>query len=271
MQGKVAVVTGSTRGIGRGIAEMFAAEGARVVVCGRSRDDGEEVRAGIVAKGGEAIFVPTDVGIEDQVRALMQAAVDTYGRLDVLVNNAAPTELMGPGREDRAVDAMTTESWDRILRVALTAVFWCCKYAVPAMRTAGGGAILNISSGASTHGVGGLDAYTAAKGAMNALTRSLAVEYAADGIRTNCLVLGMVLTSPGAHVMVDDPVLGPAIKAIHLTRVGIPDDVAYAATYLCSDEAAFVTGAELAVDGGVTCRLAVPNISEAAVDLDAGP
>jgi NAD(P)-dependent dehydrogenase (short-subunit alcohol dehydrogenase family) len=96
----------------------------------------------------------------------------------------------------------------------------------------------------------------------------MAVEFAADGIRANCLVIGMVLSSPGASVMVDDPVLGPAIRGLHLTRLGVPQDVAYAATYLCSDEAAFVTGATLAIDGGVTCKMAVPNISAADVDLD---
>jgi len=268
LAGKIAIVTGSTRGIGRGIAEMFAAEGARVVVTGRSREAGNEVKSAITGAGGEAIYVPTDVGREEDIAAMVAVTLAAYGRLDILVNNAAPTELVGPGREDRAADALSTESWERILRVALTGVFWSCKHALPAMIAGGGGAILNISSGASVLGVAGIDAYTAAKGGINALTRSLAVEYAPRGIRANCLVLGMVLTSPGAVAMAEDPVLGPAIRSIHLTRLGVPADVAYAATYLCSDEAAFVTGAALAVDGGVTCKLAVPNLSEAAVKLD---
>jgi 3-oxoacyl-[acyl-carrier protein] reductase len=135
------------------------------------------------------------------------------------------------------------------------------------MVKAGGGAIVNISSAASILGTPGLDTYTMAKGALNTLTRSMAVEYAPDNIRSNCIVSGMVLSSWGAHKMMEDEHIGGATKAMHLTRLGIPDDIAYAAIYLSSDESAFVTGALIPVDGGVTCRMPVPDISAANIDI----
>ncbi|MGQ0805572.1 MAG: SDR family NAD(P)-dependent oxidoreductase [Actinomycetota bacterium] len=267
LAGKVALITGSTRGIGRATAVRFAEEGAAVVVTGRSTDLGAEVEREIRGAGADAIYVPMDVGNEEDVRAAVAAGVDRYGRLTTLVNNAAPTEIMGPGKQDRGVTDLENEGWDAILRVALTGVFWACKHAIPALIEAGGGSVLNISSGASVLGVPGLDAYTAAKGALNSLTRSIAVEYASANVRCNALVVGMVLTGEGAHVMAEDPVLGPAIRAIHLTRLGRPEDIANAALFLSSDEAEFVTGALLPVDGGVTAKMNVPDISAAAVEL----
>jgi NAD(P)-dependent dehydrogenase (short-subunit alcohol dehydrogenase family) len=268
MEGKVAIVTGSTRGIGRATATRFAREGARVVVCGRSEDAGREVEEEIRAAGGEATYVRTDLANEDDVVAMVRAAVDRFGGLTTLVNNAAPTELMGPGRLDRRVTELENDAWDAIMLVALKAVIWSCKHAIPAMAASGGGAIVNISSAASILGTPGLDTYTAAKGALNALTRSLAVEYAPDNIRANCIVSGMVLTSEGAWKMMEDPVIGGATKAMHLTRLGMPDDIANAALFLASDESAFVTGAVIPVDGGVTARMPVPDISAADIALD---
>jgi meso-butanediol dehydrogenase / (S,S)-butanediol dehydrogenase / diacetyl reductase len=268
LQGKVAIVTGSTRGIGRGCAIRFAAEGASVVVTGRTEDAGREVEAEIRDKGGEATFVRTDLGREHDVVAMVRAAVQGYGKLTTLVNNAAPTELMGPGRLDRRVTELENDAWDSIMLVALKAVVWTCKYSIPEMAKAGGGAIVNISSAASMLGTPGLDTYTAAKGALNTLTRSMAVEYAPDNIRSNCIVSGMVLTSEGAFKMMDDPVIGGATKAMHLTRLGVPEDIANAALFLASDEAAFITGAVIPVDGGVTARMPVPDISAADLSLD---
>jgi NAD(P)-dependent dehydrogenase (short-subunit alcohol dehydrogenase family) len=267
LEGKVALVTGSTRGIGRATAVRFAAEGASLVVTGRSQDDGRAVEQEIRDAGGEAVYVPTDLAKEDDVVAAVDAAIDRYGRLTTLVNNAAPTELMGPGRLDRRVTELTNEGWDSIMLVGLKAIMWMCKYAIPRMIEAGNGAIVNISSAASILGTPGLDTYTALKGALNTLTRSIAVEYAPDNIRCNCIVSGMVLTSEGAFKMMDDPVIGGATKAMHLTRLGLPEDIANAALFLASDEAAFVTGALLPVDGGVTCRMPVPDISAADIDL----
>ena len=272
MRGKVAIVTGSTRGIGRATAVRFAEEGASVIVTGRTEDAGREVEQEIRDAGGEATYVRTDLSVEADVVAAVQAAVDTYGGLTTLVNNAAPTEMMGPGRADRRVTELENDAWDSIMLVALKAVVWACKYAIPeiasTVRDAGeGGAIVNISSAASMLGTPGLDTYTAAKGALNTLTRSIAVEYAADGIRSNCIVSGMVLTSEGAFQMMEDPVIGGATRAMHLTRLGLPIDIANAALFLASDEAAFVTGAVVPVDGGVTARMPVPDISAADIDL----
>jgi meso-butanediol dehydrogenase/(S,S)-butanediol dehydrogenase/diacetyl reductase len=267
MDGKVALVTGSTRGIGRGIAERFAAEGAAVVITGRSEDDGRAVADGIAAAGGSAAYVRADLSIESDVAGVVAAAVERFGALTTLVNNAAPTELMGPGRSDRSVAEVADDAWDAIMTVALKAVVWACRHAVPHLAVAPGAAILNVSSAASLLGVPGLDTYTAAKGAINALTRSMAVEFAPQDIRVNCVLPGMVLTSPGAFALMDDPVIGSATRAIHLTRLGIPADIAHAAVYLCSDESEFVTGVLLPVDGGVTARMNVPDISAAAIDL----
>jgi meso-butanediol dehydrogenase / (S,S)-butanediol dehydrogenase / diacetyl reductase len=264
---KVAIVTGSTRGIGRATAIRFAAEGASVIVTGRSEDEGKEVERQVRDAGGQATYVRTDLGNEDDVRAMVKAAVDGYGKLTTLVNNAAPTELMGPGRLDRRVTELENDAWDSIMLVALKAVVWACKYSIPEMVGAGGGTIVNISSAASILGTPGLDTYTAAKGALNTLTRSMAVEYAPDNIRSNCIVSGMVLTSEGAFKMMEDPVIGGATKAMHLTRLGLPDDIANAALFLASDESAFITGAIIPVDGGVTARMPVPDISAADLDL----
>ncbi len=268
LAGKVALVTGSTRGIGRATAQRFAAEGACVIITGRTREAGAEVEEGIRKAGGEATFVPTDLAREADVKAAVGAAISRYGKLTILVNNAAPTELMGPGRLDRSVAEITDDAWDQILRVGLKAVLWACRHAVPRIAEAGGGAIVNISSAASVLGVAGLDAYTASKGALNALTRSMAVEFAPQQIRVNGIVSGMVLTSPGAHKMMADPVLGPATRSMHLTRLGLPEDLANAALFLASDEAAFITGANIPVDGGFTAKAAVPDISAAKIELD---
>jgi NAD(P)-dependent dehydrogenase (short-subunit alcohol dehydrogenase family) len=267
MADKVAIVTGSTRGIGRAIALHFAREGAKVIVTGRTEKAGHEVEQEIRAAGGEATYVRTDMASEDDVIAMVRAATEHYGKLTTLVNNAAPTELMGPGKSDRRVTELENDAWDSIMLVSLKAVVWSCKYAIPEIAKAGGGSILNISSAASMLGTPGLDTYTAAKGALNTLTRSMAVEYAPDNIRSNCIVSGMVLSSPGAFKMMEDPVIGGHSKAMHLTRLGIPDDIAYAALFLCSDEAAFVTGALIPVDGGVTARMPVPDISAADIDI----
>lgn len=268
LEGQVALVTGSTRGIGRAIVERFAAEGAGVVVTGRSRDAGAEVVSGIEASGGDACYIPVDLAREDDVASAVAAANERFGRLTVLVNNAAPTDLVGPGRGDRALHHVSDDDWDAIMTVALKQLVWCARHAVPAIVDAGGGAMVNISSAASLQGVAGIDAYTAAKGAMNALTRSLAVELAPHGIRVNTIVCGMVLTSEGAFQMMEHPVLGPATRSLHLTELGRPEDIANVALFLASDEARFVTGHNLVADGGATAKMAVPDIS--ALDLDLG-
>lgn len=243
LRGKVAIVSGSTRGIGRSIAEMFAREGAKVAVTGRTVDRGEKVVANIRSAGGEAEFFPLDVTSEESVRSVMDAAATRFGRLDVLVNNAAPTDAVSTLVKP-LVD-YTTEEWNRILLPTLTGnVFWACKYGIPHLIAAGGGSIVNISSGQSVVGLSGFAAYSAAKGAVNSITRTLAVENARHNIRVNTIIVGRVISHSKDS--------GVGVGGGHLTRLGVPDDIAYCATWLASDESAFVTGSLVTADGGFT-------------------
>jgi NAD(P)-dependent dehydrogenase (short-subunit alcohol dehydrogenase family) len=240
LENKVAIVTGSTRGIGRTMCEMFAKEGAKVAVTGRTVARGEKVVNLIKEAGGEAAFFELDVMQEDSVKRLMDNVVDRFGGLHVLVNNAAPTVEIGTNIK-RLVEN-STEEWDLILKSALTGnVFWGCKYGIPKMVDSGGGSIINISSGQSVLGISGFAAYAAAKGGMNALTRSIAVEEAPRNIRCNTIIVGRVLSKGDA---------GHGILPGHLTRLGIPEDIAYTAMFLAADESAFVTGSEITADGG---------------------
>jgi meso-butanediol dehydrogenase/(S,S)-butanediol dehydrogenase/diacetyl reductase len=268
LSGKVALVTGSTRGIGRAIATRFAAEGAAVVLTGRTETTGHSVQEEIRAAGGDATYVCADFSREQDVERAVGIAIKRYGTLTTLVNNAAPTDMVGPGRGDRSLGEITDDAWDAIMTVALKQLVWCARYAVPHLAEADGASIVNISSAAAMRGVAGIDAYTAAKGAINALTRSLAVELASSGVRVNTIVCGMVLTSEGAVQMMDHPVIGPATRALHLTRLGLPEDIANVALFLASDEAAFVNGVNLPADGGALAKMAVPDISAADLQLD---
>jgi NAD(P)-dependent dehydrogenase (short-subunit alcohol dehydrogenase family) len=243
LEGKVALVSGSTRGIGRTIAEMFAKEGAKVAVTGRTVDRGEKVVANIRDAGGDAEFFRLDINEEDSVRGVVEATVERFGKLDTLINNAAPTDVVSTTMKP-LVD-YTTAEWEGIIRATLTGnVFWSCKYAVPHISAAGGGSIVNISSAQAVIGLTGFSAYGAAKGAINALTPTLAVENAPHNIRVNTIVVGRVISHKADT--------GVGIGAGHLTRLGIPSDIAYAALWLASDEAAFVTGSLVTADGGFT-------------------
>jgi NAD(P)-dependent dehydrogenase (short-subunit alcohol dehydrogenase family) len=243
LDNKVAIISGSTRGIGRTTAEMFASEGAKVAITGRTVDRGEKVAAGIREAGGEAEFFALDVTDEDSVHSVMDAVADRFGKLDVLINNAAPTDAVST--QVKPLIEYTTEEWNRILDATLTGnVFWACKYGIPHLIAAGGGSIVNISSGQSVVGLSGFAAYGAAKGAINAITRTLAVENAEHNIRVNTIIVGRVI----AHAKDTGVGVGPG----HLTRLGVPSDIGYCATWLASDEAAFITGSLVTADGGFT-------------------
>jgi NAD(P)-dependent dehydrogenase (short-subunit alcohol dehydrogenase family) len=242
LNGKVALVTGSTRGIGRSICEMFAREGAAVAVTGRTVERGQRVVDRIRDAGGDAEFIRLDVTDEQSVQDCVDATVERFGRLTTLVNNAAPTDVVSANIK-RLVE-FTTEEWNAIIVGALTGnVFWTTKYAVPHLVAAGGGSIVNISSGQSVVGVAGFAAYAAAKGGMNSVTRTIAVEEAPRNIRCNAIVVGRVVAKGDS---------GAGITPGHLTRLGVPDDIAYVATWLASDESAFVTGSVVTADGGYT-------------------
>jgi NAD(P)-dependent dehydrogenase (short-subunit alcohol dehydrogenase family) len=241
LAGKTAFVSGSTRGIGRSIAEHYASEGAKVAVASRTVAKGEKVVARIQEAGGEAKFFPLDVTDEKSVQGAIDAAADHFGGLTTLVNNAAPTDLVV--QNFKPLHEYTTEEWDSILLGTLTGnVFWASKYAWPHLAASGNASIINISSGQSQLGYKGLGAYGTAKGGVNSITRTLAIEGAADGIRANAVVVGRVVSSPGDSGLHT----GPG----HLTRLGNPMDIAYACTWLASDEAAFVTGSLVTADGG---------------------
>ena len=251
----VAVITGASRGAGAAMAERFAAEGARVVLVGRNAERGAEVLDGIQATGGEGVFLTADVAVEDDVARLMSEVAERFGRIDVLVNNAAPTDLVTSAM-DRPLALQTTEDFDRIVKVALYGTFWCCKYAIPQMQPNGRASIINISSITSIEGQPSVPSYSAAKGAINSLTRQLAVEYASAGIRVNTLLFGAIDNERLQSVPI--PGLRDALRKQQLTRLVNVDDCANAALFLACRESACVTGQMLVLDGGAFAKGAMP-------------
>jgi NAD(P)-dependent dehydrogenase (short-subunit alcohol dehydrogenase family) len=242
---EVAIVTGSTSGIGREIASVFAREGASVVVTGRDVQRGADTTAEIMAAGGRATFHPADLAAEAECASLVARTVEEFGEVTILVNNAATSDVA-----DTPVHDMGTAAWEQILRLDLTAAAWMCREAIGAMLDAERGAIVNISSRASLQGIPGHAAYSAAKGGLDALTRSIAVDYADQNIRCNSIAAGYVLNERRDHAITDER--RAALHARHLTRVGTARDVANAALFLASAESAWITGTTLPVDGGST-------------------
>ncbi len=258
LYGKVALVTGSNRGIGRGIAKMFASEGAAVVVTGRNEELGRAVVHEIVEMGGRAVSLPADISDEASVERLVAGTVDTFGGLDVLVNNAAPLEDVA--RAGSPVATSDTASTEHILRVALLGPYFAIKHAVPHMQAAGGGSIVNISSTATITGLAGQPAYSMAKGGLNALTVNVAYDYG-PSIRCNAILAGMVNSGTGRRTAEfnADPAWKAAQGAMHVTRAGEVDDIAALATFLAAD-AGYITGALMVADGGATIKTNMPII-----------
>jgi meso-butanediol dehydrogenase/(S,S)-butanediol dehydrogenase/diacetyl reductase len=265
---KVALVTGGTRGIGRGIVEMLAAEGAAVAFTGRSEGDGRAVENAVSETGGRALFVRADNGVEDDVAAAVRQTVSAYGALTTLVNSAISDDVSS-GR-DSHVDETDNDTFGNILRIALMGTFWACKYAIPAMRNAGGGSIVNISATSSKRALPHRPAYHASKGAINAMTRQMAADYGKDDIRVNTIVVGFIFTgSPQMAAILADPVSRAAFqKNIVLPRFGEPADIAAGVVYLASDDSKYVTGAELTIDGGALCHQLLPEFDYAAIAAD---
>jgi NAD(P)-dependent dehydrogenase (short-subunit alcohol dehydrogenase family) len=234
--------------MGAAEARLFAREGARVVIGDVLEAEGAAIEAEISAKGGEAVFVRLDVTRESDWAQAVASTVQRFGKLDVLVNNAG---IGGVGR----VDETATEAWDRVMEVNAKGVFLGTRAAIPAMRRAGGGSIINISS---QLGLVGMDdsspQYTASKGAVRLLTKTTALQYARDGIRCNSVHPGPIVTPMTERRRAEPAVYQRMLSRIPLGRYGEPDEVAYGVLYLASDESAFVTGSELVIDGGWTAQ-----------------
>ena len=252
LEGRVALVTGATRGVGEAIARRFAAEGASVVIVGRTVARGEEVARSIDESGGAASFFPGDVSSEADVEASVAHAVARFGGLNILVNNAIPTDQMAAAM--KPIDEYTLEEFESILRVILSGTFLNIKHGVKAMLASGGGSIVNISTMASVMGMASLPAYSTAKGGINALTRYVAAEYGKQGVRCNAIIPG-ILANEANSAVTQLPALQAAIEDQHLVpQLGTNDDVAGLAAFLASDEARFVTGASFITDGGFSIR-----------------
>lgn len=258
-RGRVALITGGGSGIGRAIAFGFARRGGTVAVVDRSGESASQVVDEVAAAGGRAVAIIADVARPKDIDAMVAQTMASFGRLDVLCNNAFGAQAAGRRRRGR-LDMLDQELWDHTIDVGLTAVMRATKCVLPIMRRQGGGAIVNTASISGLRGDDGMAAYNAAKAGVINLTRSVAIENARDGIRANCIC-------PGA---IDTPLLQGALAiagfaaaltaAIPLGRLGRPEEVADVALYLASDLATYVTGAAIVVDGGLTAKTGIPSL-----------
>ena len=246
LEGKVALISGGARGQGAVEARMFAEEGASVVIGDILDEQGKQTEAELQELGYNVTYVHLDVTSESDWAAAVQSAVDTYGKLDVLLNNAGILIR-------KNIEETTGEDWDRIFAVNAKGVFLGTKAAIPAMRDAGGGSIINISSTAGLVGSpNGSASYTATKGAVRLFTKSTAIQHAREGIRCNSIHPGPIETDMIADTLNDPANMALRMQRLPLGRVGKPSEIAYGAIYLASDESSFVTGSELVIDGGTT-------------------
>jgi NAD(P)-dependent dehydrogenase (short-subunit alcohol dehydrogenase family) len=246
LSGKVAVITGGNAGIGEAIAMVFAREGASVVITGRRKGELDRVASEIMKEQGKAYAVAGSVTDESHVQEVARRTVQQFGRLDILVNNA------GIGDFGKRLHESDDATWAQVLDVNLTGVFRMTRAVLPQMLKQGKGAIVNISSIASLVGLPTLPAYAASKGALDALTRALAIDYAKEGIRCNVVNPGLIDTPMAASLMSNSEQLGAILSHYPIRRAGKPGEVANLVLYLVSDEAAWVTGGTFPIDGGMT-------------------
>jgi len=255
--GKVAIVTAGGSGIGAATARRFTQEGAAVVIADLSGKRAEEVTTSIKTTGGKAVWIKMDAADPDGVQATIKLALETYGRLDIMFNNAGAADVA-------SLDETSLESWNRVLAVTLTSTFLGMKYCLPIMRKQGRGVIINTASVSGTAGDYGLSSYNAAKAGVINLTRSAALENAQYGIRINCVCPGAINTRAAQ-------ILGPGREdefrrlqaSVHpLGRMGEPDEIANTVFFLASDESSFITGEAIVVDGGVSAHTGFPSFLE---------
>lgn len=254
--GLVAIITGSTRGVGKGIAVQMASEGAKVVITGRSKENGDKVVAEIEALGGAASFFQLNITEEKDFIGAVEFAVDRYGKLTTMINNAAGTDS-SVAVKDGPLTEITLDSWNELLKLNLTSYFLGSKYAVKQMIKQGeGGTVVQVSSLAGISSQAGFDAYAAAKGGINAMTRVMANTYSRFKIRTNAIGLGFVPTENPEHQQV---AALPSIKDAFFTRLGTPIDVGHLCMFLATEESAFLTGAVIPFDGGASLNIKIPD------------
>ena len=248
LENKVALISGGARGMGEVEAKLFAKEGAKVIIGDMLEDKGRKVEAQINEAGGECVFVVLDVSDEDAWQRAVNEAVSRFGKLDILVNNAGIYRA-------HIVEETTAAEWDQVMNINAKGVFFGTKYAIPAMREAGGGSIVNISSVAGLVGSRQTTAYTASKGAVRLFTKSTAIQYASDGIRANSVHPGIIETPMSIPtILTTEEQRDTQINRTPLGRIGTADDVASGILFLASDESSFMTGSELVIDGGLTAQ-----------------
>jgi len=248
LEGKVALISGGARGMGAAEARLFAKEGAKVVIGDILDAEGQQVEAEIAEMGGECVYIHLDVTSETDWQNAIGKAVSQFGKLDVLVNNAGIFPLA-------SIEDTTEELWDRIMDINGKGVFLGTKYAIPEMRKASGGSIINISSTAGLRGSPTAAAYGASKGAVRLFTKATAIQYAKDNIRANSVHPGIIETDMTLPtILTDEEARRERIARTPIGRIGQPDDVAYGVLFLASDESSFMTGSELVIDGGRTAQ-----------------
>ncbi len=248
-EGKVALVTGASSGIGLVTAQRFARLGAKVVLSDINDEAGNQAAEQIRSAGGEASYIHADVSSYDDVASLMRQIDETYGQLDFAFNNAGIEGEIGP------IEQSSLENWHRVIAVNLSSVFYCMKEQIPLMKRNGGGVIINCSSIAGLVGTQGSGVYGASKHGVIGLTRSAAIEHAQAGIRVNAVCPGAIKTVLVERVITEHPEMKEMIDNLHpIGRMGEPEEVAAAVTWLCQTESAFVTGIALPIDGALTAR-----------------
>jgi NAD(P)-dependent dehydrogenase (short-subunit alcohol dehydrogenase family) len=258
LEGKVAIVTGAASGIGEATAKVLAQHGAKIVLADLNADAAEKVAVSIRDAGGEATVIATDVAKEQENQAMVEAAIKTYGGLDILHNNAAATDVAG---QDDDVTNMDAALWDKTMSVNLAGPMYASKYAIPHMVERGGGVIINTSSMSSLSSEGQRVAYGVSKAGLNALTRHIATRHGKRGIR--CVALALSLTLTPATKTVLTPEYLEVIKAMHATPyVASSEDIANVVAFVASDEARFITGATLPIDGGIGSHLPMANMQQ---------